>query len=92
MWVWIYRCTLLFAVLKVVRDQVLKKWQFPEKGIGFSSDFGSGYPSDPNTKAWLEDNVDPVFGFPTLVRFSWSTCQKLLDKRALDVKWSVALV
>jgi len=29
--------------------------------------------SDPVTKAWLRNNVDRIFGFPTFVRFSWST-------------------
>jgi len=29
--------------------------------------------SDPDTKAWLRKNVDPIFGFPSFVRFSWST-------------------
>ncbi|CAI0410637.1 unnamed protein product [Linum tenue] len=29
---------------------------------------------DPDTKAWLEQHKHRVFGFPTLVRFSWATC------------------
>ncbi len=33
--------------------------------------FGSGYPGDPDTKRWLEASIDPVFGFPALVRFRW---------------------
>ena len=28
-----------------------------------------------------------MFGYPTLVRFSWSTCQELLDSKVLSVKW-----
>lgn len=31
------------------------------------------YPGDPATKAWLKGHSDPVFGFPTLIRFSWKT-------------------
>jgi ribonuclease H2 subunit A len=72
---------------KVVRDRIIHKWQFLEKDEGLYTELGSGYPSDPSTRAWLEDNVDPIFGFPTLVRFSWSTSQKILDKRAVSVKW-----
>lgn len=43
--------------------------------------------SDPNTKAWLRQNLDPVFGYPTVVRFSWSTCRDLLDSKAVEVQW-----
>ncbi|KAF5804639.1 putative ribonuclease H [Helianthus annuus] len=37
--------------------------------------FGSGYPGDPSTKGWLEHHKHSVFGFPSLVRFSWDTCE-----------------
>ena len=40
---------------------------------------GSGYPGDPDTKSWLRVDVDPVFGYPRLVRFSWSTVGVLLE-------------
>ncbi|KAJ2843010.1 Ribonuclease H2 subunit A, partial [Coemansia erecta] len=49
--------------------------------------FGSGYPGDPNTVKWLRASVDPVFGFPDIIRFSWSTCVKLLDDLAVPVAW-----
>jgi ribonuclease H2 subunit A len=39
-----------------------------------SVNLGTGYPGDPATQAWLSSNMDPVFGFPHLVRFSWDTC------------------
>ena len=41
--------------------------------------FGCGYPCDPLSKKWLKDCFDPVFGFPTIVRFSWSTARKMLQ-------------
>ena len=37
---------------------------------------------------WLKSAVDPVFGFPKLVRFSWTTVKTLLDKEAAAVKWT----
>ncbi|CAG8499743.1 22180_t:CDS:2, partial [Cetraspora pellucida] len=72
---------------KVTRDQVLKHWTFVEKGLKSSKIFGSGYPSDPNTMYWLKNNMDPVFGFPQVMRFSWSTCDNLLKKLAAPVIW-----
>lgn len=36
---------------------------------------GSGYPGDPLTKAWLAANFDPVFGWPSVARFSWATAK-----------------
>ena len=45
----------------------------------FNRAFGCGYPSDPSTKKWLKDSFDPNFGFPSIVRFSWSTARKMLQ-------------
>ncbi|CAD6203481.1 GSCOCG00009784001-RA-CDS [Cotesia congregata] len=70
---------------KVSRDHALRAWQFREgepKG-----DYGTGYPHDTVTKQWLTDNIDPVFGFPQIVRFSWSTAEKILETDAETVEW-----
>lgn len=67
---------------KVARDQSLKYWIFPEGLTDTYESFGSGYPGDPKTKAFLENNVDKVFGFPRIVRFSWSTAVNVLDRKA----------
>lgn len=67
---------------KVARDQSLKFWIFPEGLTVTYKDFGSGYPNDPKTKAFLENNVDKVFGFPRLVRFSWATAINVLERKA----------
>ena len=45
--------------------------------------------ADPITKAWLKAHMDTVFGFPSLVRFSWATCKTILDASAVPVKWWV---
>ena len=47
------------------------------------------YSADPRTKAWLSSHLDPVFGYPTVVRFSWATCRDILDSKAVDVRWWV---
>ncbi len=48
--------------------------------------------SDPTTKKFLSKNIDPIFGFPTLVRFSWSTAKNLLDENAIECQWFVTLL
>lgn len=66
-------------VAKVIRDDILK-----QEGIQ-----ASGYPGDAATMTWLQENVDPVFGFPPLVRFSWSTCVGILEQRCHSVRWTI---
>lgn len=72
---------------KVARDHVVQSWKFIEDLGDISLDYGSGYPNDPKTKAWMESHVDPIFGYPQFVRFSWSTAQTILDNRAVPVHW-----
>ena len=76
---------------KVQRDRALKEWHFSETSLSNLSslyDFGSGYPGDPETKRWLYDHLDRIFGFPSVVRFSWSTCVEILKKDAYMVDWN----
>ncbi|KAG6817335.1 hypothetical protein H0H87_009933 [Tephrocybe sp. NHM501043] len=87
---------------KVTRDACLEGWVFEESiaedGSVVTSGLPetpacSGYPSgcpvvDPKTQAWLKESVEPTFGFPKLVRFSWTTVKLLLDKNAHTVKWT----
>lgn len=67
---------------KVMRDRIVQNWKYIEgKGLYLDTfKLGSGYPADPDTKKFLERSIDPVFGFPTLARFSWSTITKALEK------------
>ncbi|WP_440769900.1 ribonuclease HII [Natronorubrum sp. DTA28] len=39
---------------------------------------GSGYPSDPNTREFLESYVDEHAALPPFARESWSTCENVL--------------
>lgn len=47
------------------------------------------YYLDPVTKEYLKKNIDPVFGFPSIVRFSWSTAELVLKNNAAQVDWYV---
>ncbi|CAA7267019.1 unnamed protein product [Cyclocybe aegerita] len=77
---------------KVTRDACIEGWHFEESEgqteTKWSSELGSGYPSDPNTQAWLKTATDPVFGFPQIVRFSWTTVKVILEKSSYGVKWT----
>ena len=73
-------------VAKVTRDSILKNWEFDED-LKPERDFGCGYPSDPKTVKWLKNNFHPVFGFPNLIRFSWSTAEKLIIDGGVLVRW-----
>lgn len=70
---------------KVTRDHALSVWEFPEDSKFNGMAFGSGYPGDPVTKSFLSDNIEPVFGYPRIVRFSWSTAEKALENKAVDM-------
>ncbi|CAN6632805.1 ribonuclease H2 subunit A [Trichomonascus vanleenenianus] len=51
--------------------------------------WGSGYPSDGKTSTWLKSNVDPVFGWSKVVRFSWQTTKDVLEKHnGVEVEWA----
>ncbi|KAI8149566.1 ribonuclease H-like domain-containing protein [Fennellomyces sp. T-0311] len=73
---------------KVTRDQVLQHWIWLEPGLEgeVSKSFGSGYPSDPNTVKWLDENEDPFFGFPSIIRYSWKTITNRMTD-TLEVQW-----
>ena len=77
-----YKCVSAASIVaKYHRDDMLENWKFVEPSLndGKSSQFGCGYPGDPITKQWLDKHQDDVFGFPTIVRFSWSTCDKRIN-------------
>jgi len=60
----------------------------PPTEISFHpSSAGSGYPSDPATKLWVETFFDPVFGWSNVVRFSWAPAQKALKDSGVPCLW-----
>lgn len=69
----------------------MKDWIFPESqgdnGIKITKQWGSGYPGDAVTKKFLRDNLDPVFGFPSIVRFSWKTAETLMVDKGVPVEF-----
>jgi len=85
---------------KVTRDAWVEGWVFEERHAStdetnsqpsvkgnWADELGSGYPSDPKTQAWIKNSLDRTFGFPSLVRFSWTTIKVVLDKEAHAVQW-----
>ncbi len=84
-------CSAASVVAKVSRDCILESWKWSEPDFESNNgkEFGSGYPSDPKCKEWLEKNlVDPVFGYPDLVRFSWGPAKAAMkEDGVVKVEW-----
>ena len=64
-------------VAKVTRDSFIK--EINSKISQYN--IGSGYPSDPNTKIWLQKHTDLFLGFPDYVRHSWQTVKNILGEK-----------
>lgn len=48
--------------------------------------------TDPKTQAYLRAAFDPIFGYPSIVRFSWGTVKIAMDKNGVPCTWSVVEV
>ncbi|VDB84780.1 unnamed protein product [Peniophora sp. CBMAI 1063] len=80
---------------KVTRDAWIEGWLFDEEhpldgkkeSRWKDEELGSGYPSDPKTKAWIQKCMDRTFGYPGLVRFSWTTVKVVMEKETHKVAW-----
>lgn len=73
-------------VAKVERDRVVADLDARYRDRGYDG-VGSGYPSDPTTRAFLREYVDREGDLPDCARRSWSTCDDLLaaaEQSALD--------
>jgi len=65
---------------------MMEHWHFSEPLLDAGREFGSGYPSDPVCKKWMEDNQNcHIFGYGDVVRFSWGPAKKALEKSAAKV-------
>lgn len=61
-------------VAKVTRDRHIKvQW-------------GSGYPSDPKTKEYLDKACHSIYGFPAHIRHSWETVKRIYDTPSKCIK------
>ncbi len=67
-------------VAKVTRDREIEKLK-EEYG-----EIGSGYPSDPRTRAFLEEYYRQHGDFPPIVRRNWKTLRKIEEKLAKERK------
>ncbi|NJE76083.1 ribonuclease HII [Thermococcus sp. ES12] len=65
---------------KVTRDRAIEKLK-EEYG-----EIGSGYPSDPRTRAFLESYYREHGDFPPIVRRGWKTLRKIEEKLRADVE------
>lgn len=76
-------------VAKVTRDKVLGGWLFVEDNsvVREGRNWGSGYPGDDRTRFWMKNNIDKVFGFPNVMRFSWKPCVQILQSAAVSVEF-----
>jgi len=74
---------------KVVRDHCVEAWRscFTPAELLWAGELGSGYPGDDRTKEWLSKNCEDVFGFPSFVRFSWSTASKMMAERCVQTTY-----
>jgi len=59
---------------KVRRDELIEQIK-----VDMGVDIGSGYPSDPKTKKFLEEWYRENGSFPDIVRHSWKTAQKFIQ-------------
>mmetsp|Transcript_22054 Transcript_22054/g.45314 ORF Transcript_22054/g.45314 Transcript_22054/m.45314 type:complete len:397 (-) Transcript_22054:278-1468(-) len=78
-------CSAASVVAKEARDLLIANWKWTETSNyqpRDGSNYGSGYPSDPKAAKWLDNNcnVDPPFGFPDFVRFSWGPAKAAMQE------------
>ncbi|TNV76599.1 hypothetical protein FGO68_gene14715 [Halteria grandinella] len=71
---------------RMYREEQMWKWDF-EEGRAFSKDFGLGVPQMAKTLQWLNECKDMVFGYPTVIRFSNETIQKILFFECVRINW-----
>jgi len=73
-------------VAKVARDSNLAVYR------RFYGDFGSGYPSDPRTRAWVVEAYKTYRDPPLMVRRSWKTLASIAPEWYRDLKRGVSIL
>ncbi|KAH3683193.1 hypothetical protein WICPIJ_005838 [Wickerhamomyces pijperi] len=74
---------------KVTRDKSLEQSRVELFGEFSTVNWGSGYPSDPNTKRWLNEEVDKLTGWSEIVRYSWQTSRDSIKRaEGFTIEWS----
>jgi len=71
-------CSAASIIAKVTRDRSVLELH---KDYG---NFGSGYPSDPKTRVWLQEKYAAEGRFPPIVRHTWRTAIRFTETRAED--------
>jgi len=83
-------CSAASVVAKVCRDSIVEAWTWSEPGFEpkDGKNYGSGYPSDPKCKSWMQNNMSGgVFCFPDFVRFSWAPAKLAVKAKGVKVQW-----
>lgn len=72
------------VIAKVTRDIVCES---------YGEEWGSGYPSDPNTIRWVRDSMNKFWGWNEQIRYSWGTARTALEKNdGIEMDWEHELV
>jgi len=79
-------------IARAYRDEIMWKWDFPEAAMLPPSKvldhmFGFGHPSGDKVIQWFNEKKDVIFGYPSIVRFSHSTVQKIMDTEIIFIQW-----
>ncbi|KAH0785826.1 Ribonuclease H2 subunit A [Histomonas meleagridis] len=69
----------------IIRNQELSNFEFAEPETSIDRCYGSGYSDDSETIDWLNRNFDPIFGFPSIVRFHSKPAQEALKQNQVKV-------
>mmetsp|Transcript_13992 Transcript_13992/g.26329 ORF Transcript_13992/g.26329 Transcript_13992/m.26329 type:complete len:350 (-) Transcript_13992:105-1154(-) len=83
-------CSAASVIAKVARDSIVENWIWSEPGYEpeDGKNYGSGYPSDPTCKSWMDKNLsENVFCFPDFVRFSWGPAKSAVKEKGAKVEW-----
>lgn len=89
----LYPCVSAASVCaKVTRDAALAvcyqsyKPTIPDDPAVSAEGWGSGYPADARTVSWLQEHMDPMFGWGSECRFSWNTAKDLIEDNGKTTK------